>query len=172
FLGLPSTLLMLPSSFLQFFFSPLFLADMIIRGGLPLSSTAFLSELSSHLSHAYVEPHHAVLLMRCLAAVFASAGPVLAYCLVDFLSGSKWAASLGAALVLFNPVFLQHSVMAGADAVAPTLVLASLLCLLKTKWGGNFQYAGFLFAAALASRITVASFASIPIIFLLVGDGA
>jgi hypothetical protein len=172
FLGLPSTLLMLPASLLQFLFLPLFLADMVIRRGLPLSSAAFLTELSSQLSHAYVDPHHAVLLMRCLAAVLASAGPVLAYYLVDSLSGSKWAALLGAALVLFNPVFLQHSVMAGADAVAPTLALASVLCLLKTKWGGNFQYAGFLFAAALASRITVASFASIPIIFLLVGDGA
>jgi hypothetical protein len=75
-------------------------------------------------------------------------------------------------LVLFNPVFLQHSVMAGADAVAATLALASVFCLLKTKWGGNFQYAGFLLAAGMASRITVASFASIPIIFLLVGDGA
>jgi hypothetical protein len=172
FLGLPSTLLMLPASFLQFFFSPLFLADMVIRRGLPLSSAAFLTELSSQLSHAYVDPHHAVLLMRCLAAVLASAGPVLAYYLVEFLSGSKWAAFLGAVLVLFNPVFLQHSVMAGADAVAPTLVLASMLCLLKTKWGGNFQYAGFLFAAGLASRITVASFVAIPLIFLLVGDGA
>ncbi len=171
FLGLPSTLLMLPASFLQFFFSPLFLADMVIRGGLPLSANAFLSELSSQLSHAYVDPHHAVLLMRCLVAVLSSAGPVLAYCLVDALGASRWAAILGAALVLFNPVFLQHSVMAGADAVAPTLALASVFCLLKTKWGGNFQYAGFLLAAGMASRITVASFASIPIIFLLVGDG-
>lgn len=172
FLGLPSTLLMLPSSFLQFFFLPLFLADMVIRRGLPLGSTAFLSELSLQLSHAYVDPHHTVLLMRCLAAVLSSAAPVLAYCVLDALGASRWAAILGAALVLFNPVFLQHSVMAGADAVAPTLALASVFCLLKTKGGGKFQYAGFLLAAGMASRITVASFASIPIIFLLVGDGA
>ncbi len=172
FLGLPSTLLMLPASLLQFFYLPVFLADMLIRRGLPRSPNAFLAQLSVQVSQAYLDPHHAVMLMRCLVAVICSAAPVLAYCLVKSLGAPPGTAFLAAALVLLDPVFLQHSVMAGADAVAPTLALASILCLLKPQWRGRFQYAGFLLAAGMASRITVAGFASIPIIFLLVGDGA
>ncbi len=172
FLGLPSTLLMLPASFLQFFYLPIFLADMVIRRGLPRSPDAFLAQLSLQLSQAYLDPHHAVMLMRCLVAVICSAAPVLAYCLVESLEGPPVAAFFAAALVLLDPVFLQHSVMAGADSVAPTLALASVLCLLKPQWRGRFHYAGFLLAAGMASRITIAGFASIPIIFLLVGEGA
>ncbi len=171
FLGLPPTLLMLPASSLQFFYLPLFLADVVIRRGLPHSPAGFLGELSLQLSQSYLDPRHAVTLMRCLVAVITSAAPVLAYCLVETCGASMGAALLGAALVLANPVFLQQSVMAGADAVAPTLALASTLCLLKTKWGRNFQYAGFLLAAGLASRITIGGFASIPILYLLIGDG-
>ena len=170
FLGLPPTILMLPSTFLQFLFLPLFLVDMVIRQGLPLNTSALLSELSVQLSQAYLDPHHPVLLMRCLVAVLCSAGPVFAYGIVDSLGATTWAALLGAAFVLFNPVFVRHSVMSGADSVAITLVLASVLCLLKTKTGGKVQYAGFLLAAAMACRITVAGFASIPLIFFLIDD--
>ena len=170
FLGLPPTILMLPSTFLQFLFIPVFLADMFVRGGLPLNTGALLSELSVQLSQAYLNPHHAVFLMRCLVEVLCSAGPVFAYCIVDSLSASKWAALLGATFVLFNPVFVRHSVMAGADSVAITLVLASVLCLLKTRSGGKVQYAGFLLAAAMACRITVAGFASILFIFFLIDE--
>ncbi len=170
FLGLPSTLLMLPASFLQFFYLPVFLADMMIRRGLPRSANAFLAQLSLQLSQALLDPHHAVMLMRCLVAVICSAAPLLAYCLLESLDAPPGAAFLAAALVLLDPVFLQHSVMAGADAVAPTLALASVLCLLKPQWRGRFHYAGFLLAAGMAGRITVAGFASIPVIFLLLGD--
>lgn len=170
FLGLPPTLLMLPSTFLQFLFLPIFLLDMVIRGGLALNPAAFLSQLSAQLTHAYVNPHHPVLLMRCLVAILCSAGPVLAYAIIDSLHASKWAALLGAAFVLFNPVFVQHSVMAGADSVAVTLVLASGLCLLKTRSGGKVEYASFLLAAAMACRITVAGFISIPLISFLLDD--
>ena len=79
FLGLPPTILMLPSTFLQFLFLPLFLVDMVIRQGLPLNTSALLSELSVQLSQACLNPHHPVLLMRCLVAVLCSAGPVFAY---------------------------------------------------------------------------------------------
>lgn len=170
FLGLPPTILMLPSTFLQFLFLPVFLVDMVIRGGLPLNTSALLSELSVQLSQAYLNPHHPVLLMRCLVAVLCSAGPVFAYGIVDSLGTSKWAALLGAAFVLFNPVFVRHSVMSGADSLAVTLVLASVFCLLKTMSGGKVQYAGFLLATAMACRITVAGFVSIPLVFFLIDD--
>ena len=170
FLGLPPTILMLPSTFLQFLFLPVFLVDTVIRGGLPLNTSAMLSELSVQLSQAYLDPHHVVCLMRWLVAILCTAGPVFAYCIVDSLGATKWAALLGAAFVLFNPVFVRHSVMSGADSVAITLVLASTLCLIKTKSGGKVQYAGFLLATAMACRITVAGFASIPLIFFLIDD--
>ena len=170
FLGLPPTILMLPSTFLQFLFLPVFLVDMVIRRGLPLNTSALLSELSVQLSQAYLNPHHPVFLMRCVVAVLCSAAPVFAYCIIDSLGATTWAALLGAAFVLFNPVFVRHSVMSGADSVAITLVLASVLCLLKTKSGGKVHYAGFLLATAMACRITVAGFASIPLIFFLIDD--
>ena len=170
FLGLPPTLLMLPATFLQFCYLPLFLLDTFIRTGLPLSSTALLTHLSAQLSEAYSNPHHAVLLMRCLVAAFSSAAPILAYFIVDALSGAKWASLLGAAVVLFDPTFVHHSVMAGGDSVAVTFVLAAMLCLLKTRAGGRVHYAGFLLATALACRITVAGFIFIPILFLLIDD--
>jgi hypothetical protein len=170
FLGLPSTVLMEPSSFLQFLFLPVFLADMVIRGGLPLSSASLLSQLSSQLSQAYADPHHVVLMMRALVALLSCAGPVLAYCITETLSESKWAGVLSAAFVSFKPVFLQRSVMAASDAVGITLVLASVLCLLKMEGGGKFHYAGFLLAAGMASKITVASFASVLFVLLLIDD--
>ena len=170
FLGLPPTILMLPSTFLQFLFLPVFLVDMVIRRGLPLNTSALLSELSVQLSQAYLNPHHPVFLMRCVVAVLCSAAPVFAYCIIDSLGATTWAALLGAAFVLCNPVFVRHSVMSGADSVAITLVLASVLCLIKTKNGGKVHYAGFLLATAMACRITVAGFASIPLIFFLIDD--
>ncbi len=171
FLGLPATLLMLPASLLQFLYLPLFLTDMAVRRGLPAGAGAFLAELSAQLSQAYAEPRHAVTLMRCLVVAITCAAPALAYGVVEASGASAGAALLGAALVFVNPVFLQQSVMAAADAVAPTLALAAVLCLLKTRWGGNFQYAGFLLAAGLASRITLAGFAAVPILYLLFHGG-
>lgn len=171
FLGLPSTLLMLPASLLQILYLPVFLADVFFQRGLPHGAGALLAELAAQLSQAYADPRHSVTLMRCLVVAITSAAPVLAFSLMETTGASAGAALLGAGMVFFNPVFLQHSVMAAADAVAPTFALAAMLCLLKTQRGGNLQYSGFLLAAGLASRITLAGFAAVPILYLLLRNG-
>lgn len=167
FIGIPSTSLQWPGSILQFLFLPVLLTDFALRGGAPTNMGEGLSQFAAYLSQAYANPMHSVLLLRWVVAVVSSAAPILAFFLALRLSKSNISAAVCAAAVALSPTFVQHSVMATGEAVSVTMALAALVCVASRSSERTLYFAGFLFAAGLAARITIASLVILPLLLIL-----
>lgn len=171
FLGVPVSGLAWPPTTLTLLSLPIFLADFALHSPLPGTLPQALSLFAAYLARAYADPRHSILLMRWIVAVVSSACPVLAYYVGRRLSNSPWMGFACALLVSFQPTFYQHSVMATGDTAGVTLVLAAILCLLPRVTVRRAALAGFLFAAGLAAKITMANLLLLPALLILL-DGS
>ncbi len=167
FLGLPAVGLTKPGTTLNLLCLPVYVADFLAASHVPRTFAQGMSLFAGYLSHAYADPRHSVLIMRWVVALVCSACPLLGYYLGVRLSKSHFMGFACALLLSFQPTFYQHSVMATGDAVAITLALAGILCLLPQTDLHLATAAGFLFSGALATKITVASLVVLPLLLIL-----
>lgn len=158
FLGVPSTIMMEPSSVLQMLSVPLFLVDFILRRGAPSSQLGMLDAFSAYLADAYADPRHHVILLRALVAFIACLGPVLLFAICRKLGVSRLPSLLCAAVLLVHPMFFGRSLLAAGDSDGFTAALGAALILLHTDKGVATKFfAGFLYAMAIAFKLTMAS---------------
>lgn len=163
FLGVPSVALAWPASTLQLLFMPVAVIDLLIQYGPAGRLAEVLTNLSDYLGHSYLHPDRPLLMVRLIVSSLSSAAPILLYILVVRLFGSRAAAALAATSLAVHPLFLRYSVMATADTLSLTFALACLVCLTYRRAPRNIFWAGVLFAAAIASKITVAGLVVIPL---------
>ncbi|MBC7925099.1 MAG: hypothetical protein H7039_05525 [Bryobacteraceae bacterium] len=165
FLGVPSTSLQWPGSILQMLMMPVWIADLVIQNGIPRGMTAGLNSLGNYLAHAYANPVHSVTLLRLLVAAISSAAPIFAFGIASSLTNSKRVAWIAAGAIAFVPIFFRQSAMAMGEAAGLTFALGALFLIVRFGATRAF-WAGFLFAAAIASRITLASLVVLPLLLL------
>ncbi len=167
FLGVPSTIMMEPSSPLQMLSVPVFLTDFVVRRGIPHSLLGMIDAFSAYLADAYVDPRHHVILMRVVVAFIACAGPVLLFAVARRLGVSRWPSLLCAAVLFVHPEFFGRSLQAAGDAAGFAALLGAILILLLTDKGGATKFlAGFLYAMAIAFKLTMASSLVILLAFM------
>jgi hypothetical protein len=169
FLGVPSTSLQWPGSVLQMLLLPVLAVDFLVRGGAGGGIGIALGHFAVYISRAYANPIHSVMLLRVLVAVIGSTAPVFAFLISSIVNDSLYAAWLCSAIVALTPVFARQSAMAMGEAVAVSFVFSAVYVTLRYRTRAAFL-AGFLFAAALAARITVAGAIILPAL-LLAFDG-
>ena len=166
FMGLPSSCLQWPGTTLQILFIPVFLALFILKTGIA-GPTAMAAHFASFLANSYEYPQQVVTAMRILSLLVNSTAPVFAFILVRKLSRSFPIAAVTATVFALQPLFFEFSVVALGDAVSITFALAGITVLLCSVASYRHQLSGFLFAAALASKITIAGIVALPIALIL-----
>jgi hypothetical protein len=158
FLGVPSTIMMEPSSVLQMLSVPLFLTDFIIRHGTTPSTFMHLDSFSAYLADAYADPRHHVILMRALVAVLVSLAPVLMFAICRKMGVDRLASVFFAAILSLHPAFFGQSLLAAGDSLGFTAVLGAVLVLFHIERGNAaISLAGFLYGMAVAFKFTMAS---------------
>lgn len=170
FLGSPSTILMEPSSILQFLYLPVSAIDYVLKFGIPASLDRASAGLAVYISQACTDPRHTVFLARLIVVLITSAAPLLVYWISRRLGASRLLGVICAAAVSIHPAFYRQSVMAAGDSVAVTLALAAIACVLGPAKPWRAALTGFLCAAAVAAKIAVASLAALPLLLLLFED--
>ena len=170
FLGVPSTSLQWPGSVLQLLLLPVLGIDFLIRGGVGGGMSGSLSHFAAYVARSYANPVHSVVLLRVLVATLGSTAPAFAYLIARNLNDSVYAAWVCAAAIALAPIFGRQSAMAMGEAVAVSFLFAAVFVTLRYRMRGA-ALSGFLFAAALAARITVAGAIALPLL-LLTFDGS
>ncbi len=163
FLGVPSVVLMWPASTLQLLFVPVAVVDMLIEYGPTGRVAEVLTNLSDYLGQSYLHPERPLLMLRLITSSLSSTAPILLYVLMMRLFRSRAAATFAGISLAVHPLFLQQSAMATGDTLSLTLTLACLVCLAGGRETRHVFWAGALFAAATASKITVVGLVVIPL---------
>jgi hypothetical protein len=165
FMGVPPSSLQWPGTTLQFLFIPVFLLMFLTKSGIA-GPTATAAHFATFLANSYENPQNVISAMRLVSLCINSAAPVFAYLLVRKLSRSAVFAVVSATLFTLQPLFFEFSVVALGDAVSITFALAGLTALVCSGSKYRIQLSAFLFAAALASKATIAGVVALPIIFI------
>src|SRR5258708_27247636 len=122
FLGIPSTIMMEPSSVLQMLSVPVFLADFILQRGIPFGQSRLLDSFSTYLADAYADPRHHVVLLRAVVGIIACLGPMLLFAMCRKLGGSRLPSLLCAVVLSLHPAFFGQSLLAAGDSAGLTAV--------------------------------------------------
>lgn len=166
FMGVPPVSLQWPGTTLQMFFVPVFLLMFLFKTGLA-SPVTMAAHFATFLANSYEYPQNVITAMRLISLTINSAAPLLAYLLVRKLSRSSGFAVLAAILFTLQPLFFEFSVIALGDAVSITFALAGLTVLTCYEGKYRLQLTAFLFAAALASKVTIAGVILLGLAFIL-----
>lgn len=166
FMGVPPISLQWPGTTLQMFFIPVFVLMFLFKSGLggPVTMAA---HFATFLANSYEYPQNVITAMRLISLGINSAAPVLTYVLVRKLSRSAGFAALTAILFTLQPLLFEYSVIALGDAVSITFALAGVTVLVCSDGKYRLQLSAFLFAAAVASKATIAGVILLGIAFIL-----